>query len=1043
MLPIVPEGSISPEKAREAVGILVRLLEEEKTGSTSSAKCVVKCLGVLLGFCDLGDWDSVKLPFETLLKWSLDKRPKVRKCAVLYLESALKSFQSGNSNKKASKLILSLLESNVSLADKLGALTNVDGSETEKQFEAERSDVVHVLNVARVAVPYLSDKIRIKVVRELAKLLHARSFGLTRLILNSIEAFLDIVEVETITQEAEYIIDALSLYVSSNNVPKDTVIPAANLLKIALDKVHAGDLSKWNKNLPLGFNAIAGLLTRESDIALQSSNILKNMIDHQLSGIDSQPVSDGVMTELESDAIASMCSSLMRLLDACAGIPNEHALAVLSVLFLKLGRNSIFYMKNIVLKLAEIFVHAVGDECKTCDLQKCFGSGVVAMGTENVLDLVPISFDMEKMTCSNIWLLPILKKYTFGASLAYFMEHIVPIAESLERASHKVKNSVIRRDLQAYARGVWGLLPAFCRHPDDISQSFESVAKLLLVRLEKDTSIHEDIGVAVQELVKQNKCFPKGGDASEPRKLSSDSIEDRLMEKRSFYCYSMKMARKNIKALSSYSYELLQAMITIFLDSSSEKRSSLRKAITCLASISDSSVTKKIIISSLTRFPLVNALTDRGECDISDALIDDVPCDSRSKTDDPQWCLVLDLASSVVDGADEDLINLIFRLTKQALHSGDATAVSEAYNTLSCVLEGHPGFCSSKMDELVDLLTGLKSPEDVGSLGNRLTTLQILFVHALKSIPDVENKKCFLILNEIILALKDSKEEARKIAYDVLLRISSSLGGSSASNPDGPYNKLISMILGYFSGPSPHITSAAVSALSVLVFKEPELCIIIPDVVPSVTSLLHTKAVEVIKAVLGFIKVLVSCIEPQDLQNFVSVIVDGVLPWSSVSRHHFRSKVTIILEIMIRKCGLPTVKLIAPERYQAFVKKVSLSRHGKTSSLEAHSTNGKPQVSDVSENRQKKRLRNEKDDESGSVLHRKKRRNQTQDSHAAGAEGRAVGDSDKKTNHFSGKHKNSRMANGPRKPKPMKGGGFARAPGKRRKSGGANNKLKQ
>ena len=179
---------------------------------------------------------------------------------MLYLENALQSFQSGNSNKKASKLILSLLESNVSLADKLGALTNVGGSESEKQFEAEHSDVVHVLNIARVAVPYLSDKIRIKVVRVLVKLLHARSFGLTRFILNSIEAFLDKVEVETITQVAEDIIDALSSYVSSKNVPKETVISAANLLKIALDKIHAGDVSKWNKNLPLGFNAIAGEL---------------------------------------------------------------------------------------------------------------------------------------------------------------------------------------------------------------------------------------------------------------------------------------------------------------------------------------------------------------------------------------------------------------------------------------------------------------------------------------------------------------------------------------------------------------------------------------------------------------------------------------------------------------------------------------------------------------------------------------------------------------------------------------------------------------
>jgi len=65
------------------------------------------------------------------------------------------------------------------------------------------------------------------------------------------------------------------------------------------------------------------------------------LIDHQLSGIESHSVSDGVTNESESDAIASMCPSLMRLLDACAGIPNEHTLAVLSVMFLKLGMSNI------------------------------------------------------------------------------------------------------------------------------------------------------------------------------------------------------------------------------------------------------------------------------------------------------------------------------------------------------------------------------------------------------------------------------------------------------------------------------------------------------------------------------------------------------------------------------------------------------------------------------------------------------------------------------------------------------------------------------
>lgn len=45
------------------------------------------------------------------------------------------------------------------------------------------------------------------------------------------------------------------------------------------------------------------------------------------------------------------------------------------------------------------------------------------------------------------------------------------------------------------------------------------------------------------------------------------------------------------------------------------------------------------------------------------------------------------------------------------------------------------------------------------------------------------------------------------------------------------------------------------------------------------------------QAVLGFVKVLVSCLPPIDLHHFLSDIMDGVLRWSSISRYHFKEKV--------------------------------------------------------------------------------------------------------------------------------------------------------
>lgn len=54
-------------------------------------------------------------------------------------------------------------------------------------------------------------------------------------------------------------------------------------------------------------------------------------------------------------------------------------------------------------------------------------------------------------------------------------------------------------------------------------------------------------------------------------------------------------------------------------------------------------------------------------------------------------------------------------------------------------------------------------------------------------------------------------------------------------------------IIAYLSGSSPHIKSGAVSALSVLVYSDADICVSVPDLVPSVLTLLQSKDVEVTK----------------------------------------------------------------------------------------------------------------------------------------------------------------------------------------------------
>ncbi|PPD81417.1 hypothetical protein GOBAR_DD21651 [Gossypium barbadense] len=806
VVPAVPKGGIASGKAKEAVEVVVRVLGKEGLG-VASLRSGVKCLGLLLvGFSDLQDWHSVQFGLESLLGFAIDKRPKVRRCAQEYLEKFFKSFQSSDVMKEA------------------------DDSKDETLSNPEHLEVLHMLNVLKLTVPYLSATIRLKILSELCKLTSSEFSILTRNIHKTIEVFFGNSNAEAIIPVTENIIVSLSSYVSGEKNPVDTLISAATLLKCAVDKLYAVDSNSWTKHTPLVCDSLAALLSSEASVASHASDIMKELISQHIDLKSLSSDNNGLGSE-EADAIKSICSIFENTLSSSDGIPNEHVLAVLTVLFQKL-----------------------------------------------------------------------------------------------------VKKSVIRQDLQAHGHSLWGLLPAFCRYPIDTHKRFKALAELLIDILKEDSLMHENIAVAIQILVNQNKNILRSGEDAD--ESNNTVIGDSKLELRIPATYSKKTATKNIRALSSCASEILQALTDVFVHSIPAKRLYLKDAIGCLASITDSSITKRIFVSLVEK---LQSIDGEGEFVKQAGNADEVVEKEKNINTmgkDASRCIIMELASSLISGAEEDLIDFIYVLIKQTFQETNEIGHHEAYYALSKILEEHAWFCSSKSEELIDLLLGLKSPADIPSLRNRLDCFNTLMVHTLKVSSLEENTKPFLILNEIIVTLKDGKEETRKTTYDILLKMSYTLRKSSDLESDPPYHKLISMIMGYLSGSSPHIKSGAVAALSVLVYDDPEICISVPDLVSSILSLLQTKAVEVIKAVLGFVKVLVSTLQAKDLQNFLSDIINGVLKWSSISRNHFRSKVTIILEILTRKCGIAAVQSVAPEKHKGFLNTVIENRRGKTTSEE-------------------------------------------------------------------------------------------------------------
>ncbi|KAL3034112.1 hypothetical protein AAZX31_02G174400 [Glycine max] len=944
-LPLVPPGGIAALKSHEAAAILIVALAREGEGvGVACVRAMVKCLGVLIGFCDLEDWDGIRLGFETLLKFSICKRPKVRRCAQESVEKVFKSIKSSTVTKEASKFVLSELKSCSALALKLNALSTSDECKEDKVLKHEHLEVLHLLNLINLIAPYLSAEVILKVLSEVRKLFSFKFSELARHALKTIKAIFEALRIQNIVLETEDIVVSLASFVSlGDRNPLDTVIFAAKLLGVAMDLLYNGQSNLWIKNLPPVCRSVMGLLAFEGNTASQASSILNDVLKHHVGSLSllmgtDQTFHDNCRETVEANAIKATCAVFENALSASDGIPNDHVLSVISVLFLEL-EFSFVLMRNIVLKLADLMTQISGGKVHNEHLEKCIGSAVYAMGIERFLTLVPISLNEHSYTYSNIWLVPILKQYVTGASLAYYMEHIMSLAKSFKKASQKVKKPGISQDLLACAYELWGLLPSFCRHATDTHQHFTRLSDVLVTFLKKDPSMHQNVSTALQILVNENKA------ALIPKKSMEDchAEYDFLSEFGMQPTYSKKAATKNIKSLVSCSNQLLYVLSDLFISSLPETRFCLKGAIGCLASVTDSSVTKEVFVSLLKSFQFVDC---EGEGEILTSPAGVVDSDQNDLKGYSQRCLILELAYCLVQGAKDNLIEIIYNFTIHSFQATDESVHHEAYNTLCKILEENPCLSSARYIELIDLLHGLKPPTSIASLRSRYACFHMLMVHAVKvSLEEEENSKAFLILNEIILTLKDGKDETRKEAYDYLLNISSTLRDSSFIGSIEPYHKLVSMIMGYLSGSSPHIKSGAVSALSVLLYKDTNLPISVSDLVPSLLSLLQTKDVEIIKAVLGFVKVMVSSLEARELQNILSEVITEILPWSSVSRNHFKSKVTVIFEILLRKCGSAAVKLVTPEKYKVFLKTVLENRHGKSSEAVTNDTKNMPEDS--------------------------------------------------------------------------------------------------
>jgi len=920
VLPKVSQAVLRSKWAA-TVDSLVKILKRNSV-SAGAAKFGMKCISYLLTTGDKSNWILVESAYGILLNYATDRRPKVRKRAHLCLEEILRSYQGSSVLVKASEGVEKLFEQFLLIAGGSNSVGTIGKPQVASNGANGAMEVVHILNALKVILPLLSRKVISKLLPHFQLLLQLRQPFLTSHIMSALHALCISPTAELPASGLADLLGWLCLVVFDDQKSGDVIMFAARVLQHGMGKVHDLDQSLCADKLPVIFHSLAGVLAFQHEEAIYGASealqhLIQNCIDEDMikQGVNQLNL-HGAKRKSEPAPIERICTTAESLLGHEYNTAWDIALKVISTLFEKLGESSYFLMGGVLRNLADL--QKLADDDLTCrkQLHKCVGSAVAAMGPDNFLQIVPLNLDCEELSESNIWLLPILKQHIVGGSLKFFTDNILGLADRLHEKSKTLEvegRPVASRNTQACVHALWSLLPSFCNYPIDTAQNFRDLAKKLGASLQKEPDLRGIICSSLQILIQQNKKAQEESLYSLSSLEQVKGLEINLAEQRAKSRYNSKVASANMKILTSFSPKFLSTLFNIFMSSPQDKRGYLQATIADIASVSDKEVVKQFFISAMQKLLKVTQEATKSLHARKSSM--EVDGSNNEQTAASTRAQLLDLALSLLQGLDVEAVNMLFAATKPALQDDEGLVQKKAYKVLASILKEHKDFLTNNLDEIFDLMVTTMPSCHFSAKRHRLDCLQYLIIHISMTGEERKNGGIACFLTEIILAVKESNKKTRSRAYDLLVKIGHCLEDTESGGSQEKLHEFFNMVVGCLAGSTPHMISAAVTGIARLMYEFSELCLSVPDLLPSAFMLLKSNNREVIKATLGLLKVVIARLQAEDLQKHLKSMVDGLLLWSAERKTHFKAKVRLLLEMLIRKCGLEAVKAVMPEQH--------------------------------------------------------------------------------------------------------------------------------
>ncbi|KAM6501995.1 Armadillo-type fold [Amanita muscaria] len=515
------------------------------------------------------------------------------------------------------------------------------------------------------------------------------------------------------------------------------------------------------------------------------------------------------------------------------------------------------------------------------------------LGPEVLLTALPLNLepaDREAGREPRAFLLPLLSQ-PHPSPLSHFVSYFVPLSERMFALQQKAELEGRQSEAKVWSvliAQIWAGLASYCAASPELQKTFPlAFSELLSQLLYTETELRPSVLKALKVVVESNVALAshdEGG--TEPLSVTSD--------------LSPEEASANIDFLRTQAESWLAVFFNLFTSINPDSRGMVGDVIKAWASITSQQDLNKTCQKLIKLFQ-TNLTTPR-HVPANQGNIDGA---SVAATTQDILILLLPYLSSSEAKA---LFHL--SLSEEVLSSKDNAIQKRGYKIFTKLIETEK-VPVDDAPSILKRLDGLLEGVSQAAKKDRFNLIASVVPH----IPPDSLHVMPSLIPEVVLGTKEPSEKARSAAFDLIVAMGKKMkeGGTvnrslvDGMDEDGSVTasveEFVTMIAGGLAGASPHMISATITALSRLVFefKDSLSQTIHNELLSTMLVFLSSANREIVKSVLGFIKLVVHTLPMEFLRPHLKDLVPGLLNRSHDHKNHFKVRVRHIFERLMRR----------------------------------------------------------------------------------------------------------------------------------------------